>query len=351
MTDAPLPRRALRRPAIIVGAAILLAVIAWVVLRRPAGADEAESPARLVTDSGVTSVLVDSAALVRAGIVAESLPATEYQRTLTGYGTILDVDSLATARTRLAAALAAATRTASVASAARAELARIQSLNAADQTASTKALQDAETAASSADADAQAARAAARAARATVGQAWGPVVGRWAADGGAALDALLARRRLLLLASLPTGTLLPSPPHRATVRGAGDDVQTTLISAATQTDPETQGATFFYSAPATPGLLAGMHVAVALPAGQPERAVVVPRSAVVWAEGGAWIYVATGPGTFTRRAIATDLPVPGGYALADVAPGTRVVTRGAQLLLSEEYRSHARPVKGDEDEG
>ena len=33
-----------------------------------AGSDEAESPARLVTDSGVTSVVVDSAALVRAGI-------------------------------------------------------------------------------------------------------------------------------------------------------------------------------------------------------------------------------------------------------------------------------------------
>ena len=43
----------------------------------------------------------------------------------------------------------------------------------------------------------------------------------------------------------------------AITTGAGNDIQITLISAATQTDPQTQGATFFYGAPATPGLLAG----------------------------------------------------------------------------------------------
>ena len=349
MTADPFrPTRARRGPLLAAAAVVVLAAVAWALLRRPAApAPDHAPPARLATDSGVTSVVLDPAAMARAGIVATVLPAAAFQGSLTGYGAVLDVDSLAAARTALAAAQAAAARTAATAAAAREELARIRSLNAADQTASVKALQDAEAASSGADADAAAARAAERARRAQVVQAWGPVVGRWAAEGGAALDDLLARRSVLILVSLPTGTVLADPPRHASVRGAADAVRAAFISTATETDPATQGAAFFYRAPASPGLLAGMRVTVALPAGAPRRAVVVPRSAVVWAEGGAWIYVETGATTFTRRPISTDLAAPDGYAVTDLAPGARVVTRGAQLLLSEEYRSHAVPVKGD----
>ncbi len=365
----PLGGRARRGPALAAAAVVVLALLAWALLRRSADADQREAtpPARQrpadtdeaeakpsaspATEGGVTSVALDPEALERTGIEAVSLRVTEYRASMAGYGAVVDVDSLAVARTVLAAAVAAATRTEASAASARQELARVQALNAADQTASIKALEEAQATSRGADAEAEAARAAARAREAAVVQAWGPVVGRWAAEGGPSLDDLLERRRVLILVSLPTGSLLGTPPRHATVRGAGDAVQATFVSTATQTDPRTQGAAFFYSAPGAPDLLAGMYVTVALPVGTAERALVVPRAAVVWAEGGAWIYVETGPATFARRSVSTDEPTAEGYAVTDLPLGSRVVTRGAQLLLSEEYRSHARPVRGDEDEG
>jgi hypothetical protein len=57
----------------------------------------------------------------------------------------------------------------------------------------------------------------------------------------------------------------------------------------------------------------------------------------VWSEGKAWAYVQTAPNQFSRRELATDAPVDNGYfASAGFAAGTKVVSRGAQTLLSEE---------------
>ena len=66
----------------------------------------------------------------------------------------------------------------------------------------------------------------------------------------------------------------------------------------------------------------------------------MPASAVVWLQGQAWVYRRTGPETFTRVTIATDLPAPGGgYFTNDVAEDAEIVMHGAQLLLSEEFRA------------
>jgi hypothetical protein len=65
--------------------------------------------------------------------------------------------------------------------------------------------------------------------------------------------------------------------------------------------------------------------------------VVVPASAVVWSEGKAWAYLQTGARQFSRRELATDSPVDAGYFVtAGFSVTNKVVTRGAQSLLSEE---------------
>ncbi|MDE3055021.1 MAG: multidrug transporter, partial [Gemmatimonadota bacterium] len=265
--------------------------------------------------------------------------------------TVLDVDSLAAARMAVAAAQASAARTAATAQAADAELARARALHADSQNISTKVLQAAEASASGARADAGAARAAERAAVASVQEHWGPVVGRWLARGGGALDALLERRQVLVLVAVPAGTPLGAAPRSATIRATGGPIAAALISAAMQTDARTQGQTFFYSARAVPELRAGTNVTAALATGPAEAAADIPRSAVVWTEGGAWIYVKTGPTAFTRQPISTDAPTADGYAVMGLSAGTDVVTRGAQFLLSEEYRAHApaSAASGDAD--
>lgn len=332
--------------------AVVLGLIGWRLVARAddsAGSNEA-APSRIASDAGAPTVVLSSDALAHAAIVAEPLPAVAYRRRVTAYGSVLDVDSLAAARAELAADRAAATRAAATADAARQELARISTLHADDQNASTRALQAAEATSRGAVAEADAARLAARAEAATVRQQWGPLLGGESARTQALVGGLLSHRAVLLLVALPAGESIASPPARIVVRANGARAGATFVSRAARTDPRTQGETFFYTAPAAAALPANMSIATALPVGATQRVVVVPRSAVVWAEGGAWIYVQTGKGAFTRRAISTDAPTRDGYAEPQLAPGTPVVTRGAQTLLSEEYRSHAQPMSGGDDD-
>ena len=77
--------------------------------------------------------------------------------------------------------------------------------------------------------------------------------------------------------------------------------------------------------------------------------VTVPRSAVVRYSGRAWVYFQLSSDRFARREIASTQPTDAGWFLSSgVKPGERVVTSGAQLLLSEELKSQIQV--GDEAE-
>ncbi len=171
------------------------------------------------------------------------------------------------------------------------------------------------------------------------------------ADDDRALEALLDRRQVLVLVAVPAGTPIDAAPRRVTIRASGGPVAATLVSPALQTDARTQGQTFFYAARAVPELRAGTNVTATLPTGTAETATDVPRSAVVWAAGGAWVYVKSGPTAFTRRPVSTDAPTADGYAVPGLDSGAAVVTRGAQFLLSEESRARvpATAATGDAD--
>jgi hypothetical protein len=68
---------------------------------------------------------------------------------------------------------------------------------------------------------------------------------------------------------------------------------------------------------------------------------------VVWWQDRAWVYQRTSPDKFVRVEIATDAPAPdGGYIVAGMPPSVEIVSSGAQLLLSEEFRSQ---IQVDED--
>jgi len=83
-----------------------------------------------------------------------------------------------------------------------------------------------------------------------------------------------------------------------------------------------------------------MNVLALLPTGKSVDGVAVPASAIVWWEDRAWIYQRAGPDTFTREEITTELPGEGGaYIVKNIPPAAEIVTNGAQLLLSEEFRA------------
>jgi len=86
-----------------------------------------------------------------------------------------------------------------------------------------------------------------------------------------------------------------------------------------------------------------MNILAFLSSGSMVDGTTVPAPAIVWWQGRAWIYVHTGAETFVRREIATDTPAPtGGYVVKGLPGNAELVTQGAQMLLSEEFRSQVQ---------
>lgn len=127
-------------------------------------------------------------------------------------------------------------------------------------------------------------------------------------------------------------------------------VRAHLVGPALQADPATRRPVYLYRAErgwpgATPGTPVDALVAGGATAS--DDGMLVPDGAVVQWEGLVWAYRRRAPGRFERTRVITDRPTSGGWiAGAPFAPGDSVVVRGAQELLSEEFR--ARVTVGDE---
>jgi hypothetical protein len=76
--------------------------------------------------------------------------------------------------------------------------------------------------------------------------------------------------------------------------------------------------------------------------GELQSGVVVPREALVRFNGTTWVYLQTGDGTFQRTMVALEQPVAEGWFVGHgLGAGQKVVTVGAQELLSEELKGSA----------
>ncbi len=127
-------------------------------------------------------------------------------------------------------------------------------------------------------------------------------------------------------------------------------VMARLVGQAPEVDPLTQRPAWYYRMERTwPGVAVGLPLIVEIPgAAQAENgAVAIPPAAAVQWEGLVWAYVERRPGEFSRVRVPTDVPLARGWAVArGFEPGDLVVTRGAEQLLSEEFR--ARVTVGEE---
>jgi biotin carboxyl carrier protein len=145
----------------------------------------------------------------------------------------------------------------------------------------------------------------------------------------------------------------PAPPRRLTVAapfpGGGERrVRAALLGPAAEADAVTRLPAFLYRAErGWPGARPGVAVTALLPAAEIGGAVLVPDSALVQWEGLVWAYARQSPGRYARRRVPTNRPASGGFlAQSGWAAGDSVVVRGAEQLLSEEFR--ARVTVGDE---
>ena len=298
-------------------------------------------PIRVSGDAGERVITIDAATQHRSGIETIALPSAPHQEELRAYGMVLDVARLTELSNNYANAKAQVQTAQAKLAMSKPAFERAQKLFNETHVVSQAQLQAAEAAFGTDQASLAAAEAQVRTLTATAYQEWGSVLGKSLVDESPMITALIERQTFLLQITLPPGVILKTPPATASIEtGKAARANITFVSPATRIDPKIQGVSLFYAAAAESGVLPGMNVLAFLPSGRSAEGADVPASAVVWWQGRAWVYRRTGQDTFARVEIATDLPAPGGgYIAKDVPEDAEIVTRGAQLLLSEEFRA------------
>jgi hypothetical protein len=297
-------------------------------------------PIRVSAENGETAIRVDTATLERSGIETSKLSAAPFLAQVRAYGMVLDLARLTDLNNSYINAKAQVQTTE----------AKLAASKVAFESAQSLIKSQLETSASLAQAKAtfladQAAIAAAesqvRTLSATAYQEWGAVLGKSLVEKSPLITRLIERQDFLVQVTLPPRVVIREPPQVAAIAiGPSLRAPITFVSAATRADPRIQSLSFFYTVPAESGVLPGMNVLAFLPSGAAVEGVTVPAEAIVWWQDRAWIYRRTGNEAFVRSQIVTEQPAPeGGFIVKDLLGDAEIVTRGAQFLLSEEFRA------------
>jgi len=176
---------------------------------------------------------------------------------------------------------------------------------------------------------------------------WGDAISKM--DSGARqkfISELAGHQTALARVELAASENISGTPQAARVQRLGEDrfVDATIFSVATKVDPKTQGQGFVLQINLPdPSLRPGAAVKAALQtAGEPLKGVLIPRSAVLRAEGKTWVYLQT-ENNFTRREVELQIPTEQGwFTTASLKPGDQMVVEGAQILLSEEQKAQIK---------
>ncbi|MDB6170052.1 MAG: hypothetical protein JWM88_2916 [Verrucomicrobia bacterium] len=212
------------------------------------------------------------------------------------------------------------------------ELERVKKLNAADANVSTQAVEAAE-AAEARD------RAALASARMRMNASWGRQLA--GAAGTAITEALEKGGSLVRLDILP-GDAPAAMPKNATVAlmGSEEVFPAEILGSAPTADPQMQGTS--YVALVRDHLLpagAALRVTVA-GAGESKAALIVPRSAIVYHQGSAWVYALGEEDTFFRRLVTLGRSTADGVEIpSGLTEEEQVAVTGAQQLLSAELQA------------
>lgn len=277
----------------------------------------------------------------RSGIQVQELTAAYYQNEIKTSGRVLDMQPLLDLRARMHE-IEAEQRVARIAlDTAQKDFERLQALHREAANISARELQQARLERETRAAEVQAASAQMEDLRQRYTQAWGvELTDLFLGDSDLYRD-LSVRQAVLLLVT--AGDRLPaSVPAMAYFSPRGERAEAAqmhYLAPAASADPQIQGATYYYYAPAA-GLRTGMNVDVWLPVETEARAgVFIPPAAIVWYGDRPWVYLAADRETFVRTGLEDYVITRHGWFVSSgLEPGARLVISGAQMLLSEEFR-------------
>ena len=306
-------------------------------------------PAQISFENGEVILTMDEQAQKRVGIEVGALTGTSNRPQADVPATVLSAQELASFRNGYVAAASQIEKNRVDIEVARKQYNRAKSLFDSEQNISAKTLESAEGNLRALETQERAAEQQLSLQGSMAEQQWGGVVAKWAMDGSPELDRILGMHEVLIQVTLPFGQSYTAPKTILVEVPGRTRAEATLISAFPRVDPRIQGRSFLYSAPAQPDFTPGVNLVSHFAVGDSTHGVVVPASAVVWSEGKAWAYLQTGARQFSRRELATDSPVDGGYFVtAGFSTANKVVTKGAQSLLSEEAVLEGYGGGGDE---
>ncbi|MDR2219964.1 MAG: hypothetical protein LBE24_05220 [Methylobacillus sp.] len=302
------------------------------------------SPPRVSSEEGATVVTLSRETQQQSGIVTSPLVAASYQGGLDAYGSVVNMDAYNDLRARYLAARAEASAVRAAIANSQKEYQRLVELNRDDKNVSDRAVTAAESAWKADQARLAAAETTAASLRDTLRLQWGETLANWATQQQPPepLQRLQQRREVLIQITLPFDAPDPGKNAKLMVEPAGTrerPVQASYVSPAPVSDAAMPGKTFFYRA-APDSLRVGMRVIAHLARdGQSADGVIVPADAIIWYGGQAWVYRKESEERFVRDQVSTERESGNGWFNAGtLKAGDEVVTSGAQLLLSEEFK-------------
>lgn len=282
--------------------------------------------------NGEAAVNLDETTLKLIGLETAVLAAATLSRELKCYGRLVDSSPLVGLLSSLASARASLDASGK-------DYQRVKALFTQGENASARALEAAE-AATRRD------QIAVQTAEAQLVAAWGKSVADQP-DLVAFVQSLATLQSVLVRLDLPAGELTAETPMgvRLILPGGRQPVRAGFLGRAVMTDPLVQGQGFLFVLTNTETRLSpGLAITgfLEMP-GEPLRGVIIPEAAVVRTAERAWVYVQTSGSNFVRREISQEHPVEKGWFLTEgLRPTDRVVTTGAQTLLSEERKTEIK---------
>lgn len=313
--------------------------------------EEVATPNRVNAQKGSTVVTLSTEVQAQSDIKTSKLNSSEHQNTLNALGTVINIDTLIELRTRYLNAKASANIARAALNSSQQEYKRMQQLNQDNKNVSDQVVLNAQAIYKSDQAKLDAAETEAKNLRDTIRQNWGDTLASNATNetNSAEFQKLLSHQNVLILISFPLDASTHKANKNINVYPTGTSIKlinATLFSEAPLANQTIQGVTYYYTAPA-PQLRAGMRLTVQMDddkntkgSDKKESGLLIPSTAVVWYGGKAWVYKKQDKENFIRLPINTEHPSKDGWFNQNsvIQTNDEIVTSGAQLLLSEEFK-------------